>query len=71
MCVVGLVGVLALRSHVAHRLQWHLHLDNSAANVVGLRLGLMVVATRGGLMDLTVGISVAPSELVPAGTWSA
>jgi hypothetical protein len=35
MRVVGLVGVMALRSCVARCLQWHLRLDDSAANVVG------------------------------------
>ncbi len=58
MCVVGLVGVTALRSHVAWRLRWHSYLDNSAAKVVGLPLGLIVVAARGALMDLNVRISL-------------
>jgi hypothetical protein len=58
MHVVGLVGVTVLCSRVACRLQWCLHLDDLAANVVGLGLGLMVVVTRGALMGLTLGISV-------------
>ncbi len=56
ICVVGLVGVMALGSRVACHLQWHLHLDDLAGNVVGLLLGLMVVVTRGKLMDFTVGL---------------
>ncbi len=58
MRVVGLGGVMALRSRAAHHLRWHLHLDNSAANVVGLLLDLVIVATRGALIGLTVGMSV-------------
>jgi hypothetical protein len=46
MRVVGLVRVTALRSHVACSLQWCLLLDDSAANGVGLLLGLMVVANK-------------------------
>ncbi len=38
MCVVGLVGVMALRSRDACHLHWRLHLDDSSANVVGLLL---------------------------------
>jgi hypothetical protein len=58
MRLFGLVGVTALRSHVSCRLRWRFHLDGSAANVVGLLLGLMMVATKGALMGLTVGVSV-------------
>ena len=58
MSVVGLVGGTALRSCDARCLHWHLHLDNSAINVVGLHLDLVVVATRGALIGLTVGITV-------------
>ena len=58
MRLVGLFGVTALRSCVACRLRWRLRLDDSAANVVGLLLSSMVVATRGMLMGLTVGVSV-------------
>ncbi len=58
MCVVLLVGVMVLRIHVACRLQCRLRLDDLAANVVGLLLGSMAVATRGTLMGVTVGISV-------------
>ncbi len=47
MSVFGLVGAMALRSCVACCLRWHLRLDNLAANMVGLLLSLMVVATRG------------------------
>ncbi len=56
--VVGLVGVTALHSCVACCLQWRLRLDNLASNVVGLFLGSMVVAMRGTLMGLNLGISV-------------
>ncbi len=58
MCVVGLVGKTVLHSHDAHRLHWRLHLDDSAINVVGLWLDLVMVATRGALIGLTVGIMV-------------
>ncbi len=58
MQVVGLVGGRALRSRDACCLHWHLHLDNSAINVVGLGLDSVVVATRGALIGLTVGIMV-------------
>jgi hypothetical protein len=58
MHVVGLVGVMALHSCVACPLQWCLRLDDSAANVVGLLLGSVVVVTRSTMMGLTVGISV-------------
>jgi hypothetical protein len=59
MRVVGLVGGTALHSHDACCLHWHLHLDNSATNVVILRLDLVMVATRGALIGLTLGISMA------------
>jgi hypothetical protein len=58
MHVVGLIRVTALRSRDAHCLCWHLHLDDSAANVVGLLLDLVMVAMQGALISLTVGISV-------------
>jgi hypothetical protein len=58
MRVVGLVGVMALCSRDAYCLHWHLRLDDSGANVVGLLLDLVMVATRGTLIGLTVGISV-------------
>jgi hypothetical protein len=58
MPVVGLVGGMALRSCDAHCLRWCLHLDDSAINVVGLQLDLVVVAMRGALIGLTVGIMV-------------
>jgi hypothetical protein len=56
--VVGLVGGTALRSCDACHLGWRLHLDDSATNVVGLLLDLVMVAIRGVLICLTVGISV-------------
>jgi hypothetical protein len=58
MPVVGLGGVTALRSRDAHCLCWRLHLDDSAANVVGLLLDLVMVATREVLIGLNVGMSV-------------
>jgi hypothetical protein len=58
MHVVGLVGVTALRSHDACCLCWQSRLDDSAANVVGLLLELMMVAMWSVLIGLTVGISV-------------
>jgi hypothetical protein len=58
MCVVGLGGVMALHSCDACRLCWCWHLDDSAAHVVGLLLDLVMVATWGVLMGLTLGISV-------------
>jgi hypothetical protein len=58
MHVVGLVGGTALRSCDACCLHWRLHLDNSAINVVSLQLDLVVVAMRGALIGLTVGIMV-------------
>jgi hypothetical protein len=58
MHLVGLDGVTALRSCMAHRLRWCSCLNNSVANGVGLLLGLMAVVMRSTLMGLTVGISV-------------
>jgi hypothetical protein len=58
MRVVGLFDGMALRSRDACCLHWCLHLDNSAINVVGLRLDSVVVATGGALVGLTVGIMV-------------
>ncbi len=58
MYVVGLVGVTALHSHDARYLHWHSHLDNSAANVVGLLLDSVMVVMQGALIGLTLGISV-------------
>jgi hypothetical protein len=58
MRVVGLVGGMALRGCDACRLCWRLRLDNSAINVVGLRLDSVMVATQGALISLTVGIMV-------------
>jgi hypothetical protein len=58
MRVVGLVGGTALRSHDACCLHWRSRLDNPAINVVDLQLDLVVVATRGALIGLTVGIAV-------------
>ncbi len=58
MHVVELVGVTTLRSCVACHLQWCLHLDNSAANVVGLLLGLVMVTMQGALIGLTAGLPV-------------
>jgi hypothetical protein len=62
----GLVGVAALQSCAACCLQWHLQLAILAGNVVGLMPGAqaglpvdsMVVATRGVLMGLPVGLLV-------------
>jgi hypothetical protein len=58
MHVVELVGVTALRSRDACHLCLHLCLDDYAANVVGLLLGLAMVATWSALIGLPVGISV-------------
>jgi hypothetical protein len=67
MCVVGLVGVTALRSPDARCLRWQSCLDNSAANVVGLLLDLMMVAMRGALISLTVEISWRTHGIVVCG----
>ncbi len=64
ICGVGLVGVKALQSCAACRLQRHLHMDKSAGKVVGLMpgawaglpVGSLVVAMRGGLMGLPLGL---------------
>jgi hypothetical protein len=58
MRVVGLGGVTALHSCDACCLCWRLHLDNSAADTLGLLLDSAMVATWGMLIDLTVGMSV-------------
>jgi hypothetical protein len=58
MHVVGLGGVAAFRSHDASCLRWRLRLDDSAANMVGLQIDLVMVATRGTLVGLTLGMSV-------------
>jgi hypothetical protein len=58
MRVVGLIVVMALRSCEAHCLRWHSHLDDSAANVEGLLLDLVMVAMQGALIGLTVGMSL-------------
>ncbi len=66
MCGVRLVGVAALQSCAACCLQRLLHLDELAGKVVGLTpaawaglpVGTMVVATRGTLMGLHVGLLV-------------
>jgi hypothetical protein len=58
MHVVRLVGGMALRSHDAHCLRWRLHLDDSATNVVGLRLDLVMVAMQSALIGLTLGTTV-------------
>jgi hypothetical protein len=63
---VGLVGVAALQSCAAHHLQRRLCLDKLVGKVVGLMssmrsgfpVGLLVVATRGALMGLSVGLLV-------------
>ncbi len=58
MHVVGMVGGTALHGRDARCLHWHLRLDASAINVVGLQLDLVMVATWGALIGLTVGIAV-------------
>jgi hypothetical protein len=58
MHVVGLVGGTALRGCNACCLGWRSCLDDSAINVVSLRLDLVMVATQGALIGLTVGIMV-------------
>jgi hypothetical protein len=58
MHVVELIVMTALRSCEARCLHWHLHLDDSAANVEVLLLDPMMVATQGALIGLTVGIFV-------------
>jgi hypothetical protein len=51
-------AVVTLRSREARCLCWRLRLDDSAANVEGLLLDPVMVATRGTLIGLTVGSSV-------------
>jgi hypothetical protein len=67
MRVVGLVGRTALCSRDARCLHWHSRLDNSAINVVGLWLDLVVVATRGTLTGLTVGIIMGTLGIAACG----
>ncbi len=67
MRLVGLVGGMALHGHDAHPLHWRLHLDDSAINVVGLRLDLVMVATRGALIGVTVGITVGTLRIGACG----
>ncbi len=69
MHVVGLVSGTALHGHDACCLCWHSRLDDSAINVVGLRLDSMMAATRGALISLTVGIVVGTLRMVPAVAW--
>ncbi len=45
MRVVGLIVVTALHSHEARCLRWRLRLDDSAANMEGLLLDPVMVAT--------------------------
>jgi hypothetical protein len=61
------VGLAALRSLDACCLCWHLCLDNSAVNVVGLLLDLVMVATRGALIGLTEGISLGTLRIGACG----
>jgi hypothetical protein len=58
MHVVRLVGGTALRSCDACCLHWRSCVDDSATNVVSLRLTLVMVALWGALIGLTLGISV-------------
>jgi hypothetical protein len=58
MRVVGLVGRTALCSRDACHLRWHLCLDNSTTNVVGLRLDLVMIASQSALIGFPIGISV-------------
>ncbi len=58
MRVVGLVGGTVLCSRDACCLRWRSRLADSAINVVCLKLDLVVVAMRGALIGLTVGITV-------------
>jgi hypothetical protein len=68
MRVVKLVGVTAaLYSRDAHCLHWHLHLDYSAANVVGLLLDLVMVAMQGTQIGLNVKISVGTLRIGACG----
>jgi hypothetical protein len=67
MCVFGLGGVTALHSHAAHCLRWRLCLDDSAANVVGLLLDSVMIATRGAYIGFTVGMSVGTLGICACG----
>jgi hypothetical protein len=58
MHVVELIIVTALRSREVRCLRWCLRLDDSAANVEGLLLDPVMVAKRGALISLNVGMSV-------------
>ena len=58
MRVVGLIAVPALCSCDAHCLHWRLRLDDSAANVEGSLLDLVMVASQGTLIGLTLGMSL-------------
>jgi hypothetical protein len=58
MHMVGLVCGTPLRSRDAHCLHWRSCLDDSTTNVVDLQLDLVMVASLGALIGLTVGISV-------------
>jgi hypothetical protein len=71
MRAVGLGGVTALCSCDSCCICWRLCLDDSATNVVGLLLDLVMVAMRGVLIGLTIGMSVGTLGLVPAVAWSA
>ncbi len=68
MRVFGLGGVMALRSHDACRLCWCFRLDDSAANVVGLLLDSVMIASRGTLIGLTGGMSVGTLGTGSCGT---
>jgi hypothetical protein len=67
MHVVGLICRTALRSRDARCLHWHLRLDDSAIDVVGLRLDLVVVAMQGALIGLTLGIPVGTIRIGACG----
>ncbi len=58
MRMVGLISGMALRSRDAHCLRLCSCLDDSATNVVGVQLDLLMVSTWGVLIGLTLGISV-------------
>jgi hypothetical protein len=58
MCVGELIVVMALRSREARCLRWCSHLDDSAANLEGLLLDPVMVATWGALIGLTLGMSL-------------
>ncbi len=67
MRVAGLVGGTALLGCDARCLRWRWHLDNSAINVVGLRLDSVMVATRGALIGVNVGITVGTLRIGACG----